>query len=126
MNSEEKSEVVYLYLDDIIPNRFQPREVFDEKALKELAVSIKEHGVIQPIIVRRANGKYEIIAGERRYKASALAGATKIPSIIRDLDDKEAAKVALLENLQRKNLNAIEEARTYQKILELDQMTQMI
>lgn len=124
MNSENKDEVVYLYLDDIIPNRFQPREVFDEKALKELAVSIKEHGVIQPIIVRNVNGKYEIIAGERRYKASALAGLTKIPAIIRNLDDKEAAKVALLENLQRKNLNPIEEARTYQKILELDEMTQ--
>ena len=124
MNQENKDEVVYLYLDDIIPNRFQPREVFDERALKELAVSIKEHGVIQPIIVRNVNGKYEIIAGERRYKASALAGLTKIPAIIRELDDKESSKVALLENLQRKNLNAIEEARTYQKILELDQMTQ--
>lgn len=122
MHSNE--EVVYLYLDDIIPNRFQPREVFDDKPLKELAVSIKEHGVIQPIIVRRVNDKYEIIAGERRYKASALAGLTKIPAIIRDLDDKETSKVALLENLQRKNLNPIEEAKTYQKILELDQMTQ--
>ncbi|MBR6137268.1 MAG: ParB/RepB/Spo0J family partition protein [Bacilli bacterium] len=121
---EQKDEVVQLYLDDIIPNRFQPREVFEEKALKELAVSIKEHGVIQPIIVRNVNGKYEIIAGERRYKASALAGLTKIPAIIRNLDDKETSKVALLENLQRKNLNPIEEARTYQKILELDQMTQ--
>ncbi len=125
MNQDkEKDEVVLLHLDDIIPNRFQPREVFDEKALKELAVSIKEHGVIQPIIVRSVNGKYEIIAGERRYKASALAGLTKIPAIIRDLDDKESSKVALLENLQRKNLNAIEEARTYQKILEIDEMTQ--
>lgn len=75
-------EVVYLHLDDIIPNRFQPREVFDERALKELAASIKEHGVIQPIIVRQVNNKYEIIAGERRYKASALAGMTKIPAII--------------------------------------------
>ncbi len=121
---EEKDEVVQLFLDDIIPNRFQPREVFDEKALKELAVSIKEHGVIQPIIVRNVNGKYEIIAGERRYKASALAGLTKIPAIIRNLDDKESSKVALLENLQRRNLNPIEEARTYQKILELDEMTQ--
>ena len=117
-------EVVQLHLDDIIPNRFQPREVFDERALKELAASIKEHGVIQPIIVRQVNNKYEIIAGERRYKASALAGMTKIPAIVNNLDDKEAAKVALLENLQRKNLNPIEEARTYQKILELDQMTQ--
>ena len=121
---QTNEEVVYLYLDDIIPNRFQPREVFDEKPLKELAVSIKEHGVIQPIIVRKVNDKYEIIAGERRYKASALAGLTKIPAIIRDLDDKESSKVALLENLQRKNLNAIEEAKTYQKILEIDQMTQ--
>lgn len=124
MNTETRDEVVYLYLDDIIPNRFQPREVFDEKALKELAISIKEHGVIQPIIVRSVNGKYEIIAGERRYKASALAGMTKIPAIIRNLDDKESSKVALLENLQRRNLNPIEEARTYQKILEIDQMTQ--
>src|SRR5574344_1593251 len=121
---QTNEEVVYLYLDDIIPNRFQPREVFDEKPLKELAVSIKEHGVIQPIIVRKVNDKYEIIAGERRYKASALAGMTKLPAIIRNLDDKESSKVALLENLKRKNLNPIEEARTYQKILELDQMTQ--
>ncbi|MBR2678754.1 MAG: ParB/RepB/Spo0J family partition protein [Bacilli bacterium] len=124
MYPDTKDEVVQLYLDDIIPNRFQPREVFDEKALKELAVSIKEHGVIQPIIVRSVNGKYEIIAGERRYKASALAGLTKIPAIVRDLDDKESSKVALLENLQRRNLNPVEEARTYQKILEIDQMTQ--
>lgn len=124
MNTDTRDEVVYLYLDDIIPNRFQPREVFDEKALKELAVSIKEHGVIQPIIVRSVKDKYEIIAGERRYKASALAGQTKIPAIIRNLDDKESSKVALLENLQRKNLTPIEEARTYQKILEIDQMTQ--
>lgn len=124
MQEQNRDEVVYLYLDDIIPNRFQPREMFDERALKELAVSIKEHGVIQPIIVRNVKGKYEIIAGERRYKASAMAGLTKIPAIIRNLDDKESSKVALLENLQRRDLNPIEEARTYQKILELDQMTQ--
>ena len=122
--NEVRDEITQLYLDDIIPNRFQSREIFDEKALKELAASIKEHGVIQPIIVRNIGGKYEIIAGERRYKASALAGLTKIPAIIRNLDDKESSKVALLENLQRKDLNAIEEARTYQKILELDEMTQ--
>ena len=124
MFQEEKSEVVLIYLDDIIPNRFQPRVVFDERSLKELAISIKEHGIIEPIIVRRVNNKYEIMAGERRWKAAALAGLTKIPAIIRDLDDKESSKVALLENLQRKNLNPIEEARTYQKILELDEMTQ--
>ena len=119
-----ENEIVYLYLDDIIPNRFQPREVFDDKALKELAVSIREHGVIQPIIVRKIGTKYEIIAGERRYKASTMVGLTKIPAIIRNLDDKESSKVALIENLQRKDLTAIEEARTYQKILDIDNMTQ--
>ncbi len=121
----DNTEVVYLYLDDIIPNRFQPREIFDEQGLKELAVSIKEHGVIQPIIVRKVDNKYEIIAGERRYKASTMAGLTKIPAIVKNLDDKESSKVALIENLQRKDLSPIEEARTYQKILELeDNMTQ--
>jgi len=119
-----ENEVRYLYLDDIIPNRFQPRENFNEQALKELAVSIREHGVIQPIIVRQIGEKYEIIAGERRYKASTMAGLTKIPAIIKNLDDKESSKVALIENLQRKDLTPIEEARTYQKILELDALTQ--
>lgn len=122
---DNNTEVVYLYLDDIIPNRFQPREVFDEQALKELAVSIKEHGVIQPIIVRKVDNKYEIIAGERRYKASTMAGLNKIPAIVKNYDDKESSKVALIENLQRRDLTPIEEARTYQKILELeDDMTQ--
>lgn len=122
---EGNNEVVYLYLDDIIPNRFQPREVFDDQALKELAISIKEHGVIQPIIVRKVENKYEIIAGERRYKASTMAGLTKIPAIVKNLDDKESSKVALIENLQRRDLTPIEEARTYQKILELEtNMTQ--
>lgn len=122
MGSE--NEVVYLYLDDIIPNRFQPREVFEDQALKELAISIREHGVIQPIIVRKIGSKYEIIAGERRYKASTMAGLTKIPAIIKNMDDKESSKVALIENLQRKDLTPIEEARTYQKILDLDDLTQ--
>ena len=81
---DNNSEVVYLYLDDIIPNRFQPREVFDDQALKELAVSIKEHGVIQPIIVRQVENKYEIIAGERRYKASTMVGLTTIPAIVKN------------------------------------------
>ena len=120
----QEGQVVYLRIDDIIPNRFQPREVFDETGLEELSESIKEHGVIQPIIVREIGDKYELIAGERRTKASALAGLTTIPAIIRNMDDKESAKVSLLENLQRKNLSAIEEARTYKRILELDNMTQ--
>lgn len=125
MNSNDnENKVVYLRIDEIIPNRFQPREVFDETGLEELADSIREHGVIQPIIVRQLGEKYELIAGERRTKASALAGLTTIPAIVRNMDDRESAKVSLLENLQRKNLSAIEEARTYKRILELDNMTQ--
>ncbi len=124
-SSQEEKKVIELKLDDIIPNRFQPREVFDEDALKELADSIKEHGVIQPVIVRKFGDKYELIAGERRCKASSLAGKTTIPAIIRESDDNESAKLSLLENLQRKNLSAIEEARTYKRILELEpSMTQ--
>lgn len=123
-NNVIEGKVVLLPIDDIIPNRFQPREVFDESGLEELAESIREHGVIQPVIVRPFGDKYELIAGERRTKAAALAGLTKIPAIIREMDDNESAKVSLLENLQRRNLSAIEEARTYKKILELENMTQ--
>ena len=122
MNLEK--EVFELNINDIMPNRFQPREIFDEQALKELALSIKEHGVIQPIIVRKIGDKYEIIAGERRYRASQLAGKTTIPALVRDIDDKETAKIALLENLQRSDLTPIEEAKTYQTILKLDNITQ--
>ena len=122
MNLEK--EVFDIALKDIMPNRFQPREVFEDEALSELSTSIKEHGVIQPIIVRKVGDKYEIIAGERRFRASQLAGKETIPALVRDIDDKETAKIALLENLQRKDLSAIEEARTYQTILKLDNMTQ--
>lgn len=122
MNLEK--EVFELNINDIMPNRFQPREIFDEQALNELALSIKEHGVIQPIIVRKIGDKYEIIAGERRFRASQLAGKQTIPALVRDIDDKEAAKIALLENLQRSNLTPIEEAKTYQTILKLDNITQ--
>lgn len=122
MNLEK--EIFDIALQDIIPNRFQPREMFDDEALKELSQSIREHGVIQPIIVRKVGDKYEIIAGERRFRASQLAGKSTIPALVRDIDDKEAAKIALLENLQRSNLTAIEEAKTYQTILKLDNITQ--
>ena len=124
MEEKQENKIEYLRLDDIIPNRFQPREEFDEEGLEELAKSIEEHGVIQPIIVRPIGDKYELIAGERRTKASAIAGLTTIPAIVRNMDDKESAKVSLLENLQRRNLSAIEEARTYKRILELDNITQ--
>lgn len=120
----DENRIQLIKIEDIIPNRFQPRERFDEESLEDLAKSIKEHGVIQPILVRKLGDKYELIAGERRTKASSLAGLTTIPAIIRDMDDKESAKLSLLENLQRKNLTAIEEAKTYKRILQLDNITQ--
>ena len=122
MNLEK--EIFDIALQDLIPNRFQPREIFNDKELSELADSIKQHGVIQPIIVRKVGDKYEIIAGERRFRASQLAGKETIPALVRDIDDKEAAKIALLENLQRSNLTPIEEEKTYQKILKIDNITQ--
>ena len=115
MNLEQT--VLQVPVEDIIPNRFQPRLNFDEQGLKELADSIKEHGIIQPLVLRKLGDKYEIIAGERRFRASQMAGKETIPALVRDIDDKEAAKIALLENLQRQNLSPIEEAKTYQTIL---------
>ena len=117
-------EVVELRLEDIIPNRFQPREKFSEAELNELAESIKLYGVINPIVVRKVGDKYEMVAGERRHKASMLAGKTTIPAIIAELNDLEAAQVALIENIQRQDLTAIEEARTYQTILRMGNITQ--
>lgn len=118
------NEVVMVRLSDIIPNRFQPRLTFDEEALNELANSIKEHGIIQPLILRDLGSKYEIIAGERRYKASSLAGLTEVPAIIGSMDDQTSAELALIENIQRKDLSAIEEAKSYKKILDMGNLTQ--
>ena len=117
-------EIKILNLDDILPNRFQPRIQFSDKNISELAESIKEHGVIQPIVVRKISDKYEIIAGERRYKASVLAGKTTIPAIITDLDDKNSAEIALIENVQRQDLTPIEEAVSYKKILDMGYINQ--
>ena len=103
---------------------YEPWKVFDEDALKELAASIKEHGVFQPIIAKKSIKGYEIIAGERRVKASIMAGLEEIPTIIRNFDDTEMMEIALLENLQRENLNAIEEANAYKKLLETLSLTQ--
>ena len=119
-----ENEVVYLYLDDIIPNRFQPRLTFDEEALNELSNSIKEHGIIQPLILRDLGNKYEIIAGERRYKAAIQAGLELVPAIIGAMDDQTSAELALIENIQRKDLSAIEEAKSYKKILDMGGFTQ--
>ena len=117
-------EVVMVRLSDIIPNRFQPRLTFDEEALNELANSIKEHGIIQPLILRDLGRKYEIIAGERRYKAATLAGLTEVPAIVGSMDDQTSAELALIENIQRKDLSAIEEAKSYKKILDMGNFTQ--
>ena len=117
-------KVVELNIEDVLPNRFQPRIKFNEEAINELSKSIKEHGVIQPIVVRPIGDKFEIIAGERRYKASCMAELKTIPAIITDLNDKDSAEVALIENVQRENLTPIEEAISYKKILDMGYITQ--
>lgn len=105
-------------VDDIIPNRFQPRLAFNENELNELAESIKQHGVIQPLVLRQIGDKYEIIAGERRYKASCLAGLREVPAVIMNVDDDKSAEIAVVENIQRKDLTAVEEAQSYKKLLD--------
>ena len=123
MDNREK-EIVLVPLDDIIPNRFQPRLSFDEQGLNELAQSIKEHGIIQPLVLRKIGDKFEIIAGERRYKASYIAGLTEVPAVIINLNDNESAEVAIVENIQRKDLSPIEEAKSYKKLLDRGYLTQ--
>jgi len=103
---------------EIKPNAFQPRRDFDEQAIEELAKSIQENGILQPLIVRKTEGHYEIIAGERRWRAAQRAGLTKVPAIIKDVSDREALELALVENLQREDLNPIEEATAYEQLIE--------
>ena len=122
MNTEQK--VLQVAIEDIIPNRFQPRLAFDEEGLKELSESIKQHGIIQPLVLRRLGNKYEIIAGERRFKAATMAGLKQVPAIISDIDDNKSAEIALVENIQRRNLTPIEEAKSYKNLLDRGYMTQ--
>ncbi len=122
MNHE--TGVIQVHIEDIIPNRFQPRLNFDEQGLKELSDSIKEHGIIQPLVLRRLGDKYEIIAGERRYKAAQLAGLSTVPAVISNIDDNTSAEVALVENIQRRDLTSIEEARSYKNLLDKGYLTQ--
>jgi len=117
-------EIVQVNLVELRSNPYQPRKHFDEDALQELSNSIKEHGVFQPIIVKKSIKGYEIVAGERRVKASKLAGLTTIPAIIKDFTDDQMMEIALLENLQRENLSAIEEAWAYKNILDALMITQ--
>lgn len=111
-------------IEDIVPNPNQPRTHFNESALEELSESIRENGVLQPLLVRKHDSKYEIIAGERRYQASKIAGLTKVPVIIKDVDDQKMLELALIENLQRSDLNPIEEAKGYHQLIKASGMTQ--
>ena len=121
--STPKEEIVEIDISELRPNPYQPRKEFDPEKLTELAVSIKEHGIIQPIIVKKSVKGYEIIAGERRYRASKLAGLDKVPAIVRPFTDEQMAEISLLENIQRENLNPIEEALAYKQLLEKSHMT---
>lgn len=119
-----QEEVRQIPIQDIDTSPFQPRTIFDDERIDELCQTIKTHGVIQPIVVRARNGRYEIIAGERRWRAVTKLGYDTIPAIIREFNDSQTASIALIENLQRENLTAIEEAVAYQKLIELHELTQ--
>ena len=122
--AKKNNEVVELPLSELRPNPYQPRKIFDDEALNELASSIKDHGVFQPIIVKKTIKGYDIVAGERRYRASKKVGLTTIPAIIKDFSDEEMMNIALLENLQREDLSSIEEATAYKAMLDSYQITQ--
>ncbi len=122
--AKTNDSIVNLKLEELRPNPYQPRKVFDENALNELSNSIKEHGVFQPIIVKKSIKGYEIVAGERRFRASKMAGLETIPAIVKDFSDNDMMQIALLENLQRENLSAIEEARAYRDIINSMGITQ--
>jgi len=124
LETTTKDEIIEVKLTDLRSNPYQPRQIFDTEKLEELAESIKKFGVIQPIIIKKSIKGYEIIAGERRVKASLLAGKTTIPAVIRDFDDADMMQIALLENLQRENLNVLEEADAYKSIIEKLEITQ--
>ena len=119
-----KEEIIEISLDEIRPNPHQPRKVFKEESLNELASSIKKNGVFQPIIVKKSIKGYDLVAGERRFRASKIAGLTTIPAIIREFSEEQMIEIALLENLQRENLNAIEEALAYKSMIEKLNLTQ--
>lgn len=122
--TSNKEEIIDIPISELRPNPYQPRKVFNEEALVDLANSIREHGVFQPIIVKKSIKGYEIIAGERRVRASKLAGLETIPAIIRNLNDEQMMEIALLENLQRENLSAIEEAKAYKAMIDNLHLTQ--
>lgn len=116
--ASSESGALELRMDQIQPCSFQPRKDFDEEALKDLAASIQTQGIVQPLVVRKQGDRFELIAGERRWRAAQLAGLSKVPAVIRQADDREVVELALVENLQRENLNPIEEAVGYQQLIE--------
>ncbi len=122
----EHGELVYIELEKIQPSPSQPREDFDPKALKELADSIKSQGILQPLLVRKLpdDDSYQLIAGERRFRAAKLAGLKKVPALIKEVDEQQALALSLIENLQRKDLNPIEEAKAFKKLIEDFKLTQ--
>lgn len=120
----DKQEQTKIMISQIRPNPYQPRKIFDDEALKELSQSIKQHGVFTPILVKKSIQGYDLIAGERRLRASKLAGMSDIPAIIVDLNDQEMMEIALLENIQRENLNGIEEAKAYEQLIQRLNYTQ--
>ena len=113
---EGKAEL-YLKISEVEPNREQPRKIFDEDSLNELAESIRQHGILQPLLVARRDGYYEIIAGERRWRAAKIAGLKEVPVIVKNMTNSEILEVSLIENIQREDLNPIEEARAYERLL---------
>lgn len=123
-NNKTKESVINIDIDLIVPNENQPRQEFDEVALSELTDSIKIHGLIQPILVRKIKDKYEIIAGERRWRASQAAGLKVVPCLLKDVTEEVAAKFALIENIQREDLNPIEEAIAYKRLMQDYSLTQ--
>lgn len=122
---EDAAKTVTLPIEEIVPNRDQPRKQFDEEALADLSASIAQHGVLQPLLVRpMPDGSYQLVAGERRWRASRMAGLTEVPVVIREMAEQEAAELALIENLQREDLNPMEEAIGYRTLMENYGMTQ--
>ena len=119
-----RSQVAQIELDKIAANPFQPRKQFDQEKLEQLAASIRQHGVLEPIVVRRVGDGYQIVVGERRWRACSLAGEAKIPAIVKDFTDRQMTEMALIENLQREDLNAIEEAEGYQILVNEFSLTQ--
>lgn len=121
---EEKSKLLEIEISEIIPNEDQPRKNFDEDELKDLANSIKKYGIIQPLLLKKIKDKYEIIAGERRFRAAGIAGLDKVPAIVKDISDDESSRIAIIENIQRKDLNPVEEAMSYRHLLDSQDLTQ--